>query len=295
VTYGMSGVYDGPGIYDAMTEEEYHSDPVPGGSLSASGCKTLLKSPAKFNHQRQPGNSVHKDVFDFGSAAHTLVLGVGAEIEWLAFDDYKTKAARTAKLEARGAGRTPMLIKDQPQLIAMADAIREHPAAAALLNPAHGKAEQSLFWSADGIQKRARLDWLPDQVGAPRFAISDYKTTPEDGAGPLAFARTAVDFSYHQQAAFYLEGVRVLLGIPDPVFWFIVQEKAAPYLVNVIELPADAMLEGQQRNDRAVALFKECTEADHWPGYGDQIDLAYWPQWASYQHADNLDRWQRAS
>jgi hypothetical protein len=41
-------------------------------------------------------------------------------------------------------------------------------------------------------------------------------------------------------------------------------------------------------------LFKECTEADHWPGYGDQIDLAYWPQWASYQHADNLDRWQRA-
>ena len=35
-------VVDEPGVYDGLDEAAYHADPVPGGSLSASGAKLLL-------------------------------------------------------------------------------------------------------------------------------------------------------------------------------------------------------------------------------------------------------------
>ena len=50
------------GLVHGMPEDEYHAHPT---SLSVSGAKTLLKSPARFQWERQ--NPVYKDVFDFGS------------------------------------------------------------------------------------------------------------------------------------------------------------------------------------------------------------------------------------
>ena len=45
-------IIDQPGIYD-IPEDQYHRDPVPGGSLSASGAKKLLADggPARYRHQ----------------------------------------------------------------------------------------------------------------------------------------------------------------------------------------------------------------------------------------------------
>jgi hypothetical protein len=70
---GFAHVHTTPGFYDDIPEAEYHADR---DSLSVSGAKVLLKAPALFKWQQD--HPVHKDVFDFGSAAHALVLGVGA-------------------------------------------------------------------------------------------------------------------------------------------------------------------------------------------------------------------------
>ena len=42
------------GVYDGMDEDAYHADPVPGGSLSASGAKLLLppSCPALYHYRR---------------------------------------------------------------------------------------------------------------------------------------------------------------------------------------------------------------------------------------------------
>ena len=77
-----------------MDEATYHGDPVPGGSLSSTGARKLLppSCPALFRWQQD--HPVHKDVFDFGSAAHRLVLGAGPEIALLDYDNMRTKAAQ---------------------------------------------------------------------------------------------------------------------------------------------------------------------------------------------------------
>jgi len=280
-----------PGIYE-MPEADYHADPVPGGSLSASGCKTILKAPAKFNHEQLQGNPVRKDHFDFGSAAHALVLGVGAEIVVIDAADWRTKDAKQAKADAYAAGQVPVLAKDHRIVVAMADVLHSHPLTEEYLNGTKGgKAEQSMFWQADGIWKRARADWMPTQVDGKRFFITDYKTTADDGAEVNQFSKSVVNYGYASQAAWYLEGVMTLLGVIDPAFVFVCQEKTAPYLVSFVEVSAEFLLMGDQRNAQAVRLFKECRATGIWPGYPNRVQLATVPTWASYQHEADLNLW----
>jgi hypothetical protein len=51
----------------------------------------------------------------------------------------------------------------------------------------------------------------------------DYKTA--DHANPAAFAKSALDYGYHQQAAWYLDGLRELGISDDAAFLFIVQSE----------------------------------------------------------------------
>jgi hypothetical protein len=274
-----------PGVYD-LPDDVYHADPAPtldGGSLSSSGAKKLLppKTPAHFAWWRQHGQAP-KAAFDFGHAAHAEVLGRGLPIDVLPWRDWRTKAAQTARAESYAAGRVPLLEDDHAVVVEMAAALREHPLASALLAPERGKAEQSLFWRHDrtGVWLRARLDHLPHPV-APgrRYVVADYKTA--DDASDDAFSRTAASYGYHLQQAFYVAGVRAVGVHPDPRFLFVVQEKAAPYLVNVVQLDDEAATLGRRRFDQAVNLFARCTRDGVWPGYGDGVSLVTLPRWVT--------------
>jgi hypothetical protein len=167
---------DRPGVYD-MDEVTYFSDPVPVGSLSASGAKLLLppSCPALFRHAADNPPKAKRE-FDIGHAAHKYVLGVGTELVSVEANDWRTTKAKEAAKAARAEGKIPLLAREVAQVKAMAAALRRNPYAAALLNPERGKPEQSIFWFDEtfGIWRRARLDWLPD-VGRGRFIVPDYK------------------------------------------------------------------------------------------------------------------------
>jgi hypothetical protein len=268
-------------VYD-MPEAEYHAHPA----LSASGAKRLLPPgcPALFKWERE--HPVHKDVFDFGSAAHREVLGAGGPVEVGAFSDYRSKDARSWRDGCRAEGRTPILVGDWDQVLGMARAIREHPVASALLDPDRGRPEVSLFWrdEGNGVDRRSRFDWLPDASDG-RLIIPDYKTA--QSAEPGAFARSAATYGYHQQAAWYMDAA-VALGLAEPggvSFVFIAQEKTAPYLVTVCELDPYAIDVGRRLNDRACQVFAECTATDTWPGYSEDVELIYLPSWALKESA----------
>lgn len=279
-----------PGIWPDMDETTYHRDPVPGGSLSASGAKKILEAPAKYNHDRLNGQE-HKDVFDFGTAAHAAVLGVGGRIVVLEFDNWRSKEAKQAQTDARLDGATPILAKDWAVVEAMATKLREHPIASALLAADSGRPEVSAFWHED-VWKRCRYDWLPDvgDTRLTRLVIPDYKTTTD--ASLRGFEKSIVNFGYHQQADWYLDGARVLLGADDAAFVFIAQEKTAPYLVNVIELSTELRTIGRQRNERAVHVYQRCMETGEWPGYPEVVHRAIAPTWATYQHEEDLSTWE---
>jgi len=277
-----------PGVYE-LTEAEYHADPVPGGSLSASGAKLLLppSCPALYRYRRD-----HPKVsaaFDFGTAAHKLVLSTGPPIDIIDAKNWQTRAAQDKRKESRAAGRVPMLTDEFCEVVAMEAAIREHPLARALFDPERGRPERSLFWQDDefGIWRRARLDWLPDVRAGRRLIIGDYKTA--SAVDPESIRKAVANYGYHIQAAQYTDAARAVLDA-DPAFLLVFQMKDPPYLVNVAELDDDAIRAGRARLRDACEIFRDCTETGIWPGYeaatDDGITYVSLPPWAARTEGD---------
>lgn len=264
---GVSGLITEPGVYD-IPADVYHSDPVDGGSLSSTGARRMLppSCPALFKHWAT--HTEHKSEFDFGQAAHAEVLGIGRPLHVIDADDWRTKEARNAKVDAYAADEIPVLAKEYAQVTAMAEAIRAHPIASALFDPGAGRGEQTLVWQQHGIWRRAMLDWLPDR-GDGRLIVPDYKTCRK--ADPKSLARAMADYGLHQQGAWNLDGVRQLglAGDLTPAFLLVFQEKSAPYLVTVAQIDPAALLWGDRLNRSAIDLYRRCVDTDTWPGYGD--------------------------
>lgn len=277
----MTATLTAPGVYD-LPEAEYHAHPA----LSSTGARKLLppSCPALFNwwqtHPEPP-----KKEYDLGHAAHRFVLGEGMDIVCVDAADWRTNAAKAQRDEVRAAGGVALLADDYEQMQAMAVALRAHPVAAALFEAGSGKPEQSLFWrDGSGVECRARVDWLPQATGR-RMVIGEYKTAPS--ADPEKFAKSAVDFGYAQQAAWYIDGVITLELDRDPAMVHIVQERTAPYLVSVIQLNSAALRIGRILNDRAIRIYKQCTDTGNWPGYSTDVVSTALPYWYERQFEDD--------
>ncbi len=269
------------GIYEGMTDAEYHGDPVKGGSLSNSGAKTLLKSPALYRWQLD--HRVEKREFDVGHAVHGKVLGVGMDVVAIPDDVLSaagaanTKAAREFIAAAREAGQVPLKADVIAQVDAMSDAVLTHPLARALFERA-GVAESSIF-SPDpetGEWMRARPDFLPERSDG-RTIIVDLKTAAS--ADPREFDRSAAEYGYDMQSEFYPELVRRVRGDDDTAFVFVVVEKTAPYLVSVVELDEQFSQIGRAKVRRAVDTFHQCRQADEWPGYAPVVHKVEPARW----------------
>lgn len=296
-----------PGIYPDMSEEDYHRDPVPGGSLSASGAKLLLPPkgcPAKFHYQRHRPQEP-KDHFDLGTAAHHLVLGVGPEPVELLFDSRRTSKYKDAAAAARAAGKVPLLPEQYAQVQEMAQAILDHPDARALFAPGTGVAEQSLFWHEDFywqepghhvpprthgrlFWRRRRLDWLSHKhLPDGRLVIPDYKTT--DCSEPDEFMKRIDRFGYHMDAAWSIDAVKAVGLIPpdedrDPAFLCVAQEKDPPYVVTVVEMPPRLIQYGRDMNTVAMEKYAEAERTGRWIGYSDTIVQPSIPRYAEYRY-----------
>lgn len=256
---------------DEMSDVEYHAHP----SLSCSQARRLLACPAKYHHDLT-AEERHADYFDLGSAAHKLVLGAGRPLRVIDHSDWRTKDAKEQRAEAYADGEIPVLIATYRQVCDMADAVLDHPIAAAVLQS--GRPEVSAFWTDEtGVPLRCRFDWLRE-VGRP--IVVDLKTTTN--ASPSAFARSVASFGYHVQAAWYQYGAVAVLGLDEPPpFVFIAQETEPPYLVGVYELDDEALEVGRRQMRRAIDLYWRCVEADDWPGYRSAV-LSL-PRWATFQ------------
>jgi hypothetical protein len=290
----MGTVVTEPGVYQ-MPDHEYHADPVPGGSLSVTGARKLLppSCPAKFRYWVDHGDPPKAD-YDFGHAAHEMVLGIGQGMAVIDAADWRTKAAKQQRDEAYADGAAPILRADYEHVVAMADALRAHPVAAALFDPERGEAEQALFWIDDttGIWRRARLDWLPYYIvhttggvrHGGRLIIPDYKTC--NSADPAAIEKAIYAYGYHQQAAQYIDGVRALFpayrhpDAEDPAFVFVFQEKTPPYLVTIAEPDAMALRIGRNLNRQAIEVYRQCVARGEWPSYSDDVIHVGLPAWA---------------
>lgn len=262
-----------PGVY-AMSNADYHRDPVPAGSLSSTGARKLVAPsvPALFRAWLDEGEEPNRN-FDLGGAAHRRVLSAGEEIVVVDAENWRTSAAKFERDEAYAAGKVPVLPKEAEQVEAMAEALYRHPVAQILFDPDTGDPEQALFWrdEATGIWRRALLDWMQRPVKGRRLVVGDYKTCAN--ASPDAVSKAMAAYGYHMQGAWYLDAVRALglAGDLEPAFLFVFQEKTYPYLVTVAQPNPEAMLWGARRNREAVDTYQRCVETNTWPGYADDV------------------------
>ena len=271
-----------PGVY-SISEAEYHADPCPEPSLSKSVGHTLLtRSPrhAWLQHPRlNPDYEPEvRATFDLGSAAHSMMLNSDAGLSVIEADDWRTKAAKAARDEAREAGLIPLLQKDYDKTALMVNAgrvqiVRHEDAGDAFKD---GKPEQALVWKEGDVWCRCLLDWLPDD---PTHRWYDYKTTDASAAPQDWGKRIAFDTGCDLQVAFYRRGIRAIFGIENPAFAFVVQERKPPYALCVIELDRHTVEFADKKALEAIRRFGWCLENDFWPGYPRRTVTVDTPPW----------------
>jgi hypothetical protein len=274
----MTRAYEG--IIPNLPESEYHSLP----SLSSTGAKRLLESPARF-HYEQTHPRADKDEFDLGSAVHSKVLGTGYEIVVIpdavldARGGLSTAKAKEFVTDARTRGAIPIKPAVADQVNGMAEAVLAHPIARELFEQ-DGIAEASVFATdpETGVQLRARFDFLAERC-------VDLKTTGKR-ADKATFSRTVFDYGYDVSHAHYLHTLELVTGELRR-FLFPVVETEPPYLVAVHSLDLEYAEIGAGKARRARQLFATCTELDDWPGYPSEVNLVIPPMFAVYDFQDN--------
>lgn len=248
------------GLHDRIPETEYHGDPR---SLSSTGAKTILSEGA-YVYKYRRDNPEHKDVFDFGSVVHALILDVG-DYQVLPHDSYRTKAAQEAKQQAREAGLTPILEPDYTRAEAVRDAVLANDVAWSLLT--EGRPEVSA-WATDpntGVLMRGRFDYLRDD------AIVDLKTTSK-GISPTTWAKTVWDYRYGLQAVWYEKLLEFNEEEMRPFIWVVVSTQA-PYEVGLFQ-PTTRLLDyGEADMRTALTIYAEASHTEHWPHLTDPHDI----------------------
>lgn len=288
------------GLVYGLDEAAYFRQP----GLSSTGAKKILQSPAHYRHYVEHPEEP-KAGFDLGSAVHSKVLGVGAQIavypdgngpERFEHDGQEldnvlasngaisTKAAKAFETDARDRGLIPVKRVTARVVDIMAESVLSNPTVKALLSS--GDPEVSMFATDPdtGVALRGRLDWL-----GPR--IVDLKTTAGD-ASESEFAIHAFRFGYDIQQAHYEHTYNLITGETRP-YLFAVVEAHPPYLTAVHILGADELLMARRRAREARERYARAIETGEWPGYktrsGGPIGILQAPVWNVNAYIDEFE------
>lgn len=284
-----------------MPEREYHADPCPVPSFSASLGKVILdKSPlhAYLAHPRLGGEVREpSSAMEFGTLVHKLILGEGTSIVSVNADNWKTAAAREQRIAARASGKLAVLASDLDAAAQIQIAFRrQYPAEQAALfdsgdservliidQPNHksGKADARVY--ARGMMDRVLIDLINNTA-----RIWDIKTCAD--ASLDAIERTIYERHYDMQMMCY----EWLLGIARPELvgrittQLVFIESSAPHCVVPVELDGMFRQIGRSKLGRAWDTWCECCASGIWPGYTDRVITLGPPAWAQSRELDEI-------
>jgi hypothetical protein len=259
----------------SCSDAEYYADSSGNRpSLSQSTATTLiLKSPAHawLEHPRL-GNQRRKPTaaMDEGTLMHRLLLGVGAPIEVLDFDSFRTKAAQEARDSALAAGAIP--VKREPYEEAEAGVARIRANMADFNVTLDGTSEVAYEWESDGVLCRAKMDHVNTAV----HQILDLKKM--QSCHPRAIQVAMVRYGIDIQWAAYTEGYEAVEGI-EPRMDFVCIEFDPPYAVVPVQMGRLMRELGRRRWGRAKTIWQQCLTTNSWPGYATSMITVDPPQY----------------
>ena len=283
------------GIHE-IAPVDYHRDPCPAPSLSASIADLLVKrSPAhgwlkhpRLSPEAQPD---HKTIYDVGTAIHAVALDdPWFKPEIIEAADFRTKAAQQARDAAYAGNRTPLLVHQWDQIQAAAAHLRHqidhHPEIAEPF--AAGDTERTLIWQEDGIWLRCR----PDRIAAlnGRLWVMEIKSTGAEATPDGWGKRQLWNTSAAIQGAIYRRAGKALFQSEIELRWIVV-ETSAPYAMQVFAPSGLALDLMDAMLDDAVDRWRWCMTHQRWPGYSSRTCYVDPPRWQ--QDAGELRRLQR--
>lgn len=248
-------------------------------AISAHGLMQIERSPSHFWHSRQTPRAP-TPAQQLGTLTHLCVLEHDAYLATVRVApdvDRRTKngkeAAAAFESECAEIGATVATPEQDAKARAMREAVMAQPFARALLDD--GRAEVTMQWTdaATGVNCKARADW----VCAGHEVICDLKTAAD--ASERAFAKACGQWSYHIQAAHYVDAA-LACGLGERAFVFVAVEPEPPHAVGLYQIDEEALCVGRIRRNRALETYCECLASDVWPGYATEILTLSLPKWA---------------
>lgn len=270
-----------------MDERSYHScDEVSNSQLnhlkkSPLHLKAYLASDPTPTPAMVLGSQVHTCVLEHDRFLTDYVVGPGG--------DRRLKKTKQAYTELEEQGWKPESIiapAVYEQILSIRSSVLSNPIACKLLLPDEGAVtEASMFWSDEktGVRCRGRIDAIPAKDSEYGAVLADLKTTRDCGA----FAKSAYDFGYYRQAAFYLSGyARGELSpweIERTAFAIVAVESTPPFGLSIFQFSDEALDLGNSEIDELLAIYKHCQDTNEWPGYEQGIQELSLPNWAFYR------------
>lgn len=166
-------------------------------------------------------------------------------------------------------GKRPITKQNGERIISMIQSVRENFVANEIFFGDSPKmTEFSIHGKYCGIEIKGSIDLYSDQ-----FGIVDLKTTKEifSNTGYNVFQKTARDFRYYEQLAFYSILVsQIGLGEICPVN-IVAVETVAPFRVYVETLSNNVLNDVRKNVHEAIKFYIECNENNSYPSRSDGI------------------------
>lgn len=264
------------GVYTGVSDHQYQIAP----GTRRSDMVKLLKSPQYYKHKMDNPDDP-SDALTFGVALHTLLLQPNT------FSDHhavgpsvgkRTKKWQDFKIAC--GDKTPVHPDDLRVLDQMVANIRAHKVASRFINDAW--VEVSAWAEIESscgrpVYCKARADAMNPEKGY----LVDVKTTRD--ATPRAFQRSAWDYRYDIQDAFYTDIFNAAFkgqGVEFNRFVVIAIDKTPPYDLQVYVADPEFTARGRETYRSCLTRLIECETRNEWPGYPEEILNLTLPSWA---------------
>lgn len=239
--------------------------------------KHILVSPAHYKAAKSRRFPVTVNM-EIGSALHCKALEGEEEFnsrfilkpEDIAFN---TKEGKEWKLAHKGY--TILAKQDWNNVSGMAEALQRLE----WFNPEQADYrktnELSIYWDADTIPCKGRLDRLVDDGDS--LLVLDLKTT--DSVDHSTFQKKVTGgMNYIFQAAWYAEAASLAFNKPAK-FIFIAIERAEPWATAIFEVSDEMMQEGVAQIKQARQILRKCLDSKQWPKPEVPYNMLSLPQW----------------
>jgi hypothetical protein len=313
ITIEAGEIITEPGIYD-IPIAWYHDQCCDGPSISSSGIRALLRSPAEYwrtsslNPARVEPDE--KEAFILGRAAHHLLLG---EREFGRHFVVRPEEAPDGRAwngnnnsckawlaEQADAGRTMLTPAQVEKIKGMAGLMpwQKGMTNCGLANTPlvgqgilSGEIERSLIFKIGDVWVKAR----PDAIPGDSNDFADLKTISPKSAGGVddrQIATTVFDNGYHVQGAVVGMGARFVLNRQMEGFHLVFVDTGNVHAVAIKTIDEADIVLGERSVFAALQVFERCLATRIWPGptagQADAQRLSL-PSWGREQIERRLD------